>query len=105
MVGIGLVPSVAWIAFTVGSGWLIRGAKGELALSFLGVMILATSIFIAAWRSKPAITRFGNTSINYFPAGGAIRAVSRYMIFLTLPMSIAFAYGLQRCSNSLSKQG
>ena len=49
-----------------------------------------------ARRSKSAVTHFGNTFINYFPGGGAIRAVSRYVIFLTLPMSIAFAYGLQK---------
>lgn len=93
MVGIGFVPSLTWIVLTVASVWLIK--KRELGLVFLGVMILATSIFIVLG------FKTGNHSLwqyvyQFFPGGGAIRAVSRYMIFLTLPMSIAFAYGLQR---------
>ena len=93
MVGIGLVPSLAWIALTVASVWLIK--KREPRVVFLGVMILATSIFIVLG------FKVGNHSLwqyvyQYFPGGGAIRAVSRYVIFLTLPMSIAFAYGLQK---------
>jgi uncharacterized protein DUF4214 len=96
MVGIGLVPSLAWIALTIGSVWLIKkGREGEIGLLFLGVMILATSIFIVLG------VKVGDHSLwkyiyEYFPAGGAIRAVSRYVIFLTLPMSIAFGYGLQK---------
>ena len=58
MVGIGLVPSLAWIALTVASVWFIKkgrsGHTGQVPL-FLGVMILATSIFIVlgrqSWRS------------------------------------------------------
>jgi hypothetical protein len=102
MVGIGLVPSLAWIALTVASVWLIK--KRELGLVFLGVMILATSIFIALG------FKVGNHSLwqyvyQHFPGGGAIRAVSRYMIFLTLPMSIAFAYGLQRMLQLATTRG
>jgi hypothetical protein len=100
MVGIGLVPSLAWIGFTVGSFWLIRKGRRaasahDLGLLFLGVMILASGIFIVLG------VKVGGHSLwpyvyRYFPGGGAIRAVSRYVIFLTLPMSIAFAYGLQQ---------
>jgi hypothetical protein len=94
MVGIGLVPSLAWIALTVASVWLIKRGRSVGTL-FLGVMILATSIFIVLG------VKVGNHSLweyiyNYFPGAGAIRAVSRYVIFLTLPMSIAFAYALQK---------
>lgn len=99
MVGIGLVPSLAWIALTVASVWLIK--KGN---AFLGAMILATSIFIVLG------FKAGNHSLwqyvyQYFPGGGAIRAVSRYMIFLTLPMSIAFAYALQKGFERASTRG
>src|SRR6185369_11282507 len=100
MVGIGLIPSLAWVALTVASAWLIRkGRKGasarELGPLFLGLMILATSIFIVLG------VKVGGHSLwryiyQYFPGGGAIRAVSRYVIFLTLPMSIAFAYALEK---------
>ena len=102
MVGIGLVPSLAWSALTVASVWLIK--KREPRLVFLGVMILATSIFIVLG------FKVGNHSLwqyvyQYFPGGGAIRAVSRYVIFLTLPMSIAFAYGLQKALQLASTRG
>ncbi len=100
MVGIGLIPSLAWIALTVASVWLIKTgrratSKREVGLLFLGVMILATGIFFVLG------FKFGSYSAwqyiyKYFPGAGAIRAVSRYVIFLTLPMSIAFAYGLER---------
>jgi hypothetical protein len=100
MVGIGLVPSLAWIGFTVGSFWLIKKGRRaasaqELGLLFLGVMILTSSIMIVLG------VKVGGHSLwpyvyRYFPGGGAIRAVSRYVIFLTLPMSIAFAFGLQK---------
>ena len=102
MVGIGLVPSLAWIALTVASVWLIK--KGDVSRVFLGVMILATSIFIVLG------FKVGGHSLwqyvyQYFPGGGAIRAVSRYMIFLTLPMSIAFAYGLQKALQLATTRG
>ena len=94
MVGIGLVPSLAWIALTASSIWLIRKGR-DVGSVFLGVMILATSIFIVLG------VKAGGHSLwqyiyQYFPGAGAIRAVSRYIIFLALPMSIAFAYGLQK---------
>src|SRR5829696_2289780 len=97
MVGIGLIPSLAWIALTVASIWLIKkGRKGaSVGPVFLGAMILATSIFIVLG-FKVGSHSLWRYIYNYFPGGGAIRAVSRYVIFLTLPMSIAFAYGLQK---------
>jgi hypothetical protein len=103
LVGIGLVPSLAWIALTVASVWLIKRGR-NIGLLFLGVMILATSIFIVI-----GVKVYGHTLwvyiYDYFPGGGAIRAVSRYVIFLTLPMSIAFAYGLQQALKFASRPG
>lgn len=100
MVGIGLVPSLAWIALTVASVSFIKAGRRaastrELGLLFLGIMILATGIFFVLG------FKFGSYSAwqyvyEYFPGAGAIRAVSRYVIFLALPMSIGFAYGLEK---------
>ena len=107
MVGIGLVASLAWIVLTIWSIWLIKSGRkespikpampgpGEVALPFLGILILATSIFYLLG------IKYGSHSpweivYRYFPGAGAIRAVSRYVIFLTLPMSIAFGYALHR---------
>src|SRR5215217_1556449 len=110
MVGIGLIPSLAWIALTVASVWLIKKGRNatnarEVAPLFLGVMILATSIFIVLG-VKVSGHSLWQYIYQYFPAARAIRAVSRYLIFLALPMSIAFAYGLQKALQFASaKQG
>jgi len=107
MVGIGLVPSLTWIALTVLSVWFIRkgGSASSAGPVFLGVMILATSIFIVLG-FKAGGHSLWQYIYEYFPGARAIRAVSRYVIFLTLPMSIAFAYGLQKALEFASgKQG
>lgn len=108
MVGIGLIPSLAWLLITVWGVWLIRPrsqpvnstAAESLAGSqnfrpiFLPVMILATSLFFLLG------LKFGNAHSAWyfvyyaFPGAGAIRAVSRYVIFLALPMSIGFTYAM-----------
>jgi hypothetical protein len=105
MVGVGLIPSLAWIALTVASLWFIKLDRRETQprLLFLGLLILATSIFFVLG------FKYGEHSMwqyiyRYFPGAGAIRAVSRYVIFLTLPMSIAFAYGLQKALQFASTQ-
>ena len=100
MVGVGLIPSLTWIALTLASVWFIkRGRKvstpRETGLLFLGIMILATSIFYLIGFKYAGHSPW-YFLYQYFPGGGAIRAVSRYVLFLTLPMSIAFAYVLQR---------
>ncbi|HET8783055.1 MAG TPA: hypothetical protein VFM63_11600 [Pyrinomonadaceae bacterium] len=91
-VGIGLVASIAWIVLTV---YAFRWSTRKTGIAFLGVMILAGSILYLIG------FKYGGHSpwyfiFEYFPGGGAIRAVSRYVIFLTLPMAIAFAYALDR---------
>ena len=101
MVGIGLVPTLAWITLTVASVWFIKSGRREktsprdVGLLFLGILILATGIFFMIGFKyaghSPWYYVYG-----YFPGAKAIRAVSRYAIFLTLPMTIAFAYGLQK---------
>jgi Domain of unknown function (DUF4214) len=91
-VGIGLIPSLAWIVLTV---YAFRWTARKTGIAFLGIMVLATTIFYLL-----GLKYAGHSPwyfiYEYFPGGGAIRAVSRYVIFLTLPMSIAFAYALDR---------
>jgi len=68
-------------------------AAHEIAPLFIALAILSTTIFFLIG------FKYGGHSpwiyiYRFVPGAGAIRAVSRYVIFLTLPMSIAFAYGL-----------
>jgi hypothetical protein len=109
-VGIGLFSSLTWLVLTISTIWLLRARREQntsneasspipdlrqLTLLFLAFLIIATSLFYVFG------FRYGNHSpwyyiYRFFPGGGAIRGVSRYVIFLTLPMSIAFAYVLDR---------
>lgn len=109
-VGFGLFSSVTWIALIVATVWLITAHRKEyapvetnssiadprqFANLFLAIMILASSLFYVIG------FRYGDHSpwyfiYRYFPGGGALRGVSRYVIFLALPMSIAFACVIQR---------
>jgi hypothetical protein len=109
-VGIGLFSSLTWIVLTIATIWFIRARRqsntsptasssvpepGDLGLLFLAILILATGLFYVFG------FRYGAHSpwyyiYKYFPGGGAIRGVSRYVIFLALPISIAFAYVLNR---------
>jgi hypothetical protein len=67
-----------------------------LGLLFLAILILATTLFyVFGFRYRGGHSPW-YFIYNYFPGGGAIRGVSRYVIFLALPISIAFAYVLNR---------
>jgi hypothetical protein len=102
MVGIGLIPSLAWIALTVSSVRFIR-KRSNTGTLFLDIMILATSIFYLIGFKYAGHSPWSFV-YQYFPGAGAIRAVSRYVIFLTLPMSIALAYGLRKALEFASTQ-
>ena len=102
-IGIGLIPSLVWIALTVSIISLVKrrntpptnpGAR-QLGPLFLALLILSTTIFyLIGFKYSGHSPWF--YIYQYFPGGGAIRAVARYVIFLTLPMSIAFAYFIDK---------
>lgn len=99
-VGIGLVPSLALVVLTV---YAFRWSARKTETAFLGIMVLATTAFYLLG------FKYGDHSpwfyiYQYFPGAGAIRAVSRYVIFLTLPMSIAFAYALNQAFGYVTTQ-
>ena len=111
-VGLGLVPTLVWVAATV---WLVgrlRVHKGDSSQSaapgaLLAAMAIATTLFVLIGFSYHGHSLWFLV-YGYFPGGKAIRAVARYVIFLTLPMAIVFAFllerGLQWASNQNSKR-
>jgi len=107
--GIGVFTSLAWIGMTIFGFWTVvktlrsrseeKGSADRLDsrrvyLLFLGLMILATTLFYCIGM------KYGNGHspwtlvYHFFPGAKAIRAMSRYVIFLTLPMAIGFAFVL-----------
>ena len=108
MVGIGLLTSLAWLFITFRAirlikrhSQLITSISPEPASNvrnaapiFLGVMIVATSVFYLLGMKYWSGHSPWYFVYSAFPGAGAIRAMSRYVLFLTLPMSIGFAYVL-----------
>ena len=107
-IGIGVFTSLAWIGITIfGLGTLAKTLRSRsvkkgnedrletrrVYLLFLGLMILATTLFYCIGM------KYGGHSLwkqvyYCFPGAKAIRAMSRYVIFLTLPLAVGFAFAL-----------
>ena len=105
-IGIGLVPSLAWIGTTAAAVWFalksssLPGANRDFSNEerlpqeclFLALLVLATTLFyllgMRYWSDYSPWTLV----YSYFPGAKGIRAVARYVMVLTLPMSIAFAF-------------
>jgi len=118
-IGIGLVPSVAWIGISIFALWLIQKSRklrpgnnghnerahqrNHVGYLFLGLLILATNLlFIIGWQYR------GHSLWNYVyllvPGARAIRAVARFAIVLTLPMAIAVAFILERGIQNIARR-
>ena len=109
-VGIGLIPSMAWIVASACSLWFIlrKGAKAEpaddgemrnassrrLGYMFLALMVLATDLFFVLGLQFRGHTLWKLVYL-VVPGGRAIRAIARYVIVLALPMAIAFSFMVQ----------
>jgi hypothetical protein len=122
-VGIGSFSSLTWIALVVATVWFIRARREplvetsgndfaarssipdprQLALLFLAIAIFSTTLFYLLGFRYDGYSPW-HFVYRFFPGGGAIRAVSRYVIFLALPMSIAFAYLVDRVLDYASRQ-
>lgn len=104
-IGIGLVPSLAWLVISVSAIWMVKkyakghmtlnknrleGTNSEMSYLFLSLAILATSLFyiigMKYWNDSSP-WRFVYL---FFPGAKGFRAVARYVTVLSLPMTIAF---------------
>jgi uncharacterized protein DUF4214 len=119
-IGIGIVTSLVWLGITVFGIWiLIKGLRpssvvtanedcvrgkfsNDVYLFYSGLAILATTLFYVIGFKYVGGRSPWHLVYDYFPGATAIRAMSRYVIFLTLPMAIAFGfvlnYGITRVS-------
>ncbi len=100
--GFGLSVLAAWVLLTLASVWILRKKKSPIVkkanlvfFHFAALAVLATTLFVLLGMKYP-----GDVSPWWFifkivPGGGSIRAVSRYVIFLALPLSIAVAIAFQ----------
>jgi len=114
--GLGLAVEAVWIVLSLGAFfWILRdsggkplwiekvfkNSKGAVHFQFLMMAILATDLFILLG------LKYGDFSpwhfvYSFFPGASAIRAVSRYVLFLMLPIAVVLSYG---CDSFLKKVG
>src|SRR5215475_1549257 len=73
----------------------MRNASGRrLGYLFLALMVLATDVFFMLGLQFQGHTLWKFVYL-VVPGGGAIRAIARYVIVLSLPMAIAFSFMVQ----------
>ena len=108
-IGIGLVPSLAWLVLFAFALWLLiknlittRGVKLELLI--LAQLIVATSlVYLLGLRYWNDFSPW-QFVYAYVPGGQVVRAVARYALVLALPMGIAFAFLLDFFIRKISLQ-
>lgn len=100
--GLGLSVLVAWLLLTLAAVWFLRGKKILLFKKtdhshyhFAATAVLATTLFVLLGLKYPGDVSPWRIIYELVPGGGSIRAVSRYVIFLALPLSIFIAFAFQ----------
>lgn len=88
-VGIGMVSTVAWLAVSV-LAVRFRARRPFLTLTVLSVNLL---IVLALQYHDHSLW---HVIYKLVPGATSIRAVSRFMIFAALPMSVAFAFAVEQ---------
>ena len=118
-IGIGLIPSVAWIGISVFALGILRkyfatpatangpeidncdwGHRGYL---FFALMVLASNFLVIL-----GLQYHGHSLWKFvywiFPGARSVRAVARFVIVLALPMAIAFAFALHHAIEKIASQ-
>jgi hypothetical protein len=88
-VGIGLLPTVAWLGLSV-FAVKVRSRHPFVAGAILSVNLLALVALQYHGQSPWCVI------YKIVPGAASVRAVSRFMIVAALPMSVAFAYAVER---------
>jgi hypothetical protein len=112
-VAIGLVPSLALVALTI---WAIRTIVDDarnprverntsvIKRVCLSAMILGVALFYAIGIKYWGAVSAWRLVYRFVPGADGLRAIARYVLVLTLPMSIAFAVAVHRGLQRISLQ-
>jgi hypothetical protein len=96
-VGIGLIPTVAWLGLSI-LAVKRRGQHPFFALAVLSVNLLALLALQYHGHSLWHVVH------KIVPGAQGIRAVSRFMIVVALPMSAIFAFAIERAQDWAGKR-
>lgn len=97
-VGIGLVPSLAWLALTA---WAIRSMIRGTRNGFLAAAILATTLFYAIGMTYGSGWSPWRLVYLFVPGADGLRAVARYVFVLSLPISVVLAFAVQHVASGI----
>jgi hypothetical protein len=118
-IGIGLVPSVAWLAISVWAIWMVKrygkqrsalnqnrlqSADSGMSYLFLSLAVLATILFYIIGMKYWNDGSPWRYVYLYVPGAKGFRAIARYVMVLSLPMAIAFAFVVHRAMHKISIQ-
>jgi hypothetical protein len=118
-IGIGLIPSVAWLAISAWAIWMLKkSATGHLTLPrkpselpnpemndlSLSVAILATNLFYLIGMKYWNDISPWYYVYQFFPGANGFRSVARYVTVLALPMGVAFAFVVHLALEKISAQ-
>ena len=95
-VGIGLVPSLAWLALT---GWALRSMIRGTRNGFLVAAILGTTLFYLIGMTYGSGWSPWRLVYLFVPGADGLRAVARYVFVLSLPMSVVLAFAVQHVAS------
>lgn len=113
VIGIGLVPTLTWIALVVFAIWFMIvnlkkssriAPERQTNLYFLSTLIIATSlVYLLGLKYWHGFSPWQYVS-SWVPGAQAIRAVCRYALITALPMAIAFAWLIDHLSKRIAQQ-
>ncbi|HJT25654.1 MAG TPA: hypothetical protein VJ873_13850, partial [bacterium] len=108
--GLGIAVLTAWVLLTLAAGWSFKkkkvlplGVSNPTYESFAKAMVLATALFVLLSLKYPGDISPWRIIFEIVPGGGSIRAVSRYVIVLALPLSMALAFTFQALWERIQK--
>jgi hypothetical protein len=109
-IGIGLVPSLAFVALLLWSVKTILNdirhptAKGDAGTrrAFVATVILACALFYAVGMRYWDGASPWRLVYELVPGADGLRAIARYVLVLALPISIGFAMAIHKCLEAIS---
>ncbi|SRR5579871_477375 len=100
--GLGLSVLAAWFLLTLAAVWFLREKKPPFSdktkavyYYFAAVAVLATTLFALLGFKYPGDVSPWRIIYELVPGGGSIRAVSRYVLFIALPLSVFIGLAFQ----------
>lgn len=90
--GFGLAFIFLWVALCLRAAAVAWKGKAGIRVQFVALMALSSAVFcLLAFRYTPDFSPW-RLVFDWIPGAGSIRAVSRFVLFLALPMAVSVAF-------------